>query len=70
MSAPTQSYVRVERPDPIVRADSVAHVDFERRDVESMSRFLVESAQRATLAMAEVNRPTLQTATEETVWES
>jgi len=41
MSAPNQSYVRVERPDPIVRADSVAHVAFERRDVESMSRFLV-----------------------------
>jgi catechol 2,3-dioxygenase-like lactoylglutathione lyase family enzyme len=37
-----QSYVRVERPDPIVRADSVAHVAFERRDVEAMSRFLVD----------------------------
>jgi hypothetical protein len=42
MSAPNQPYVRVERPDPIVRADSVAHVAFARRDVESMSRFLVD----------------------------
>src|SRR5260370_19635008 len=42
MSASNQSYVRVERPDPIVRADSVANVAFERRDVESMARFLVD----------------------------
>ncbi|SRR5712671_2820222 len=42
MSDATQSYVRIERPEPIVRADSVAHVVFERRDVDSMSRFLVD----------------------------
>ena len=42
MGDSSQSYVRVERPDPIVRADSVAHVAFERRDVESISRFLVD----------------------------
>ncbi len=48
MSGATQSYVRIERPEPIVRADSVAHV----------------------VLMAEINPPTLQTATKETVWES
>lgn len=30
----------VERPEPIVRASAVAHVVFERSDVESMARFL------------------------------
>src|SRR6267378_2912026 len=42
MGDSSRSYVRVERPDPIVRADSVANVAFERRDVESMARFLVD----------------------------
>ncbi len=31
---------RLERPTPIVQADAVAHVVFERCDVEAMSRFL------------------------------
>jgi hypothetical protein len=30
----------LERPIPIVRADALAHVVFERRDVEAMARFL------------------------------
>src|SRR5260370_7621273 len=38
----SQSYIRIERPNPIVRADAIAHVAFERRDVDSMSRFLVD----------------------------
>src|ERR1700693_1963547 len=36
----SQSYIRIERPEPIIRADSIAHVVFERRDVATMSRFL------------------------------
>jgi catechol 2,3-dioxygenase-like lactoylglutathione lyase family enzyme len=42
MSDAAQSYIRIERPEPIIRADSVAHVAFERRDADSMSRFLVD----------------------------
>lgn len=42
MSDSKRNYVPIERPDPIIRADAVAHVTFERRDVESMSRFLAD----------------------------
>ena len=30
----------IERPEPIVRADAVAHVVFARRDTDTMARFL------------------------------
>lgn len=42
MSDSEQLYVRIERPAPFVRADSIAHVTFARRDIETMSRFLVD----------------------------
>jgi catechol 2,3-dioxygenase-like lactoylglutathione lyase family enzyme len=42
MSDSQRSYVRIERPAPFVRADSIAHVTFARRDIETMSRFLVD----------------------------
>jgi catechol 2,3-dioxygenase-like lactoylglutathione lyase family enzyme len=32
----------LQRPEPIIRADALAHVVFERRDMEAMSRFLVD----------------------------
>ena len=35
-------FVRLERPDPIVCADSVLNVAFERRDPGAMQRFLAD----------------------------
>jgi hypothetical protein len=42
MGDSSQPYIRIERPEPIIRADSIVNVAFERRDVPSMSRFLVD----------------------------
>jgi hypothetical protein len=36
------AYVKIERPEPIVRADAMAYVMFERQDVAEMSRFLAD----------------------------
>jgi hypothetical protein len=32
----------LQRPEPIIRADAITHVVFERRDVETMARFLAD----------------------------
>jgi catechol 2,3-dioxygenase-like lactoylglutathione lyase family enzyme len=37
----------IERPEPIVRADAVAHVVFARRDTDAMARFLQDFGFRA-----------------------
>lgn len=36
------AFAQVERPDPIIRADAMAYVMFERRDVTEMTRFLID----------------------------
>src|SRR5439155_9776717 len=40
--SPEPAYVKVDRPEPIIRADAMEYVMFERRDVSEMSRFLVD----------------------------
>ena len=40
--SPEPAYVKVDRPEPIIRADAMEYVMFERRDVSEMSSFLMD----------------------------